>query len=162
MKIINLFTLSFFCWGIFLPPAGADLSTYNNQTSYEQNAIYNKGGKTTIIVKLPASRQQQLKSHAQHELSAIGVKFHRANKAIYYIDSNSDLTGKVELGDRLLTINGVDTNSACDNNINFGNEQSLVDLTVLTHKGQFDHLQCYRHPIAYFSPSWKCFANDSY
>ena len=159
-----------------------DLSRFHNARSDVYSSGINASGNTNIYSsginqtnlysQLNAASQPQLQQMAarcqprlqplygrqqrhSHALSAIGVLINSHKDVIFYIDPNSDLAGKVQLGDRMLTINGEEAMRATRERRNLGNEQTLVNVQILHKDGQLEDIQCYRHPVAYFSPQWQ-------
>lgn len=85
--------------------------------------------------------------------SAIGV-CHRSSGVIYYIDPNSDLYGLVQLGDRLLSINGIEPYTAERMRVNFGPAGTVVQCLFSTNEG-LKRISCRRHDIRDFGPEWQ-------
>jgi hypothetical protein len=109
--------------------------------------MYVNTEKTCIQLRIQKDHQKK------PELSACGFKFEQQSRIVFYIDPKCDLYGRLRVGDKFLTLNGMDAVWATKHRYNFGNDQTPVDCVFETQYGLV-HMTCTRHPISWFSPCW--------
>lgn len=96
--------------------------------------------------------QIQVPRH-DRQLAAIGVRFWN-DGTIYFIDPNSDVYGKVQPGDCLLTEDGINAWVAMKKKLNFGPAGTQVILTIKTNQGIIT-LPCIRHDVSWFTAQFQ-------
>jgi hypothetical protein len=139
-----------------VPPASSQFNLHANDQNLVSAAAMQQFSQTKIrqeqavMVRLP-NKRKQLKSSVEHELSAIGIAWNWNSGVVIYVDKQSDLYTKVFQGDVYLSMNGIAPITVWQQRLNFGNEQTPVNVEFLQH-GMVHDYTCVRHPLTWFSP----------
>lgn len=96
-------------------------------------------------------RHRQLQSGADEQLYCCGFRTN-TNHEVIYIDPSSDMVGKMQLGDQLLTVNNEDSIAFVYNKHNYANIPSIFKIGVLHRNGGHEFFLCRRMPVANLAP----------
>jgi hypothetical protein len=105
-------------------------------------------------VHINTERTQITVQLCQHVPSAIGISWRNDNYRVYYIDPNSDLYGKIQLGDTFLLLDGVNPARGTSEKRNLGVENTPIQCVFRTRSGN-KVFMAKRHPISSFSVAFQ-------
>ncbi len=109
------------------------------------------------LAKLAFSYQAATSESALDDrLSAIGITIDPKNCRILTIQPTSDLAGKVQIGDVVISYNLVNPVKFVTERRNFGSEDTPISVGVLhVANRMYETLFAKRHPISNFSPDFQ-------
>jgi hypothetical protein len=142
---------------------GSTQQNYQSQVNYQPSRRYNGDVNITTAGLMAGLAKFAFPYHASasesaadDRLSAIGITINPKSCRILTIQPTSDLAGKVQIGDVVVSYNLVDPVKFVTEKRNFGSEDTPITVGVLhTANRMYETLFARRHPVTNFSPEFQ-------